>query len=63
MDSWGLNCEAGHLCPPHLLWESDTPSFCPQHTVTLVPVEEFSTEFVEPRVFCVSSHGTFNPSR
>lgn len=35
----------------------------PQHSVTLVPVEEFSTEFVEPRVFCVSSHGTFNPSR
>lgn len=32
------------------------------HSVTLVPVEEFSTEFVEPRVFCVSSHGTFNPS-
>ncbi|XP_005362806.1 laminin subunit alpha-5 [Microtus ochrogaster] len=31
------------------------------HSVTLVPVDEFSTEFVEPRVFCVSSHGTFNP--
>ncbi|CAO2577350.1 Laminin subunit alpha-5 [Lemmus lemmus] len=32
------------------------------HSVTLVPVDEFSTEFVDPRVFCVSSHGTFNPS-
>uniref|UniRef100_A0A8C6QSK2 Laminin, alpha 5 n=1 Tax=Nannospalax galili TaxID=1026970 RepID=A0A8C6QSK2_NANGA len=33
------------------------------HSVTLVPTEEFSMEFVEPRVHCVSSHGTFNPSR
>ncbi|XP_053429462.1 laminin subunit alpha-5 isoform X2 [Nycticebus coucang] len=32
------------------------------HGVTLVPVEEFSSEFVEPRVRCVSSHGTFSPS-
>ncbi|XP_013362945.1 PREDICTED: laminin subunit alpha-5 isoform X2 [Chinchilla lanigera] len=32
------------------------------HSVTLVPVEEFSTEFVEPRVHCTSSHGTFGPS-
>ncbi|XP_073931172.1 laminin subunit alpha-5 isoform X2 [Castor canadensis] len=32
------------------------------HTVTLVPVEEFSMEFVEPRVRCVSSHGTFGSS-
>lgn len=31
------------------------------HSVTLIPVEEFSAEFVEPRVFCVSSHGAFNP--
>lgn len=38
-------------------------SFPPQHSITLVPMEEFSPEFVEPRVFCVSSHGTFNPSR
>uniref|UniRef100_A0A8C5KKY7 Laminin, alpha 5 n=1 Tax=Jaculus jaculus TaxID=51337 RepID=A0A8C5KKY7_JACJA len=29
------------------------------HSVTLVPTEEFSTEFVEPRVRCVSTHGTF----
>lgn len=40
-----------------------SPLFCLQHSVTLVPVDEFNTEFVEPRVFCVSSHGTFNPSR
>ncbi|KAM5246653.1 laminin subunit alpha-5 [Ctenodactylus gundi] len=32
------------------------------HKVTLVPMEEFSTEFVEPRIRCVSSHGTFGPS-
>ncbi|XP_012628358.3 laminin subunit alpha-5 [Microcebus murinus] len=32
------------------------------HRVTLVPMEEFSPEFVEPRVHCVSSHGTFGPS-
>ncbi|KAM4842679.1 laminin subunit alpha-5 [Thomomys bottae] len=31
--------------------------------VTLVPVEEFSMEFVEPRVHCVSSHGAFGLSR
>ncbi|XP_013000023.2 laminin subunit alpha-5 isoform X2 [Cavia porcellus] len=31
------------------------------HGVTLVPAEEFSAEFVEPRVRCVSSHGTFGP--
>lgn len=42
---------------------NNVSSFCPQHRVTLVPVEEFSTEFVEPRVFCVSTHGTFNASR
>lgn len=34
-----------------------------QHSVTLVPVETFSLEFVEPRVHCVSSHGAFSPSR
>ncbi|XP_023375663.1 laminin subunit alpha-5, partial [Pteropus vampyrus] len=33
------------------------------HSVTLVPVETFTPEFVEPRVHCVSSHGTFSPSR
>lgn len=33
------------------------------HSVTLVPVETFSVEFVQPRVHCVSAHGTFSPSR
>lgn len=46
-------------CPEY----SHISFFCLQHSVTLVPVDEFNTEFVEPRVFCVSSHGTFNPSR
>ncbi|XP_039092940.1 laminin subunit alpha-5 isoform X4 [Hyaena hyaena] len=32
------------------------------HSVTLVPAETFSLEFVEPRVRCVSSHGAFKPS-
>uniref|UniRef100_H0WHJ4 Laminin subunit alpha-5 n=1 Tax=Otolemur garnettii TaxID=30611 RepID=H0WHJ4_OTOGA len=32
------------------------------HGVTLVPVEEFSPELVEPRVRCISNHGTFSPS-
>lgn len=35
----------------------------PQHSVTLVPAETFTPEFVEPRVHCVSSHGAFSPSR
>lgn len=35
----------------------------PQHSVTLVPVETFTPEFVEPRVHCVSSHGAFGLSR
>ncbi|XP_076973275.1 laminin subunit alpha-5 [Tamandua tetradactyla] len=29
------------------------------HSVTLVPVGEFGPDFLEPRVHCVSSHGTF----
>ncbi|MBZ3880868.1 Laminin subunit alpha-5, partial [Sciurus carolinensis] len=32
------------------------------HSVTLVPLEQFSMELLEPRVRCVSSHGTFGPS-
>ncbi|XP_059754515.1 laminin subunit alpha-5 isoform X2 [Balaenoptera ricei] len=32
------------------------------HSVTLVPAETFSSEFVEPRVRCISSHGAFSPS-
>ncbi|KAM6163895.1 laminin subunit alpha-5 [Rhynchocyon petersi] len=31
------------------------------HGVTLVPAEEFSMEFVTPRVHCISRHGTFGP--
>ncbi|XP_004644257.1 laminin subunit alpha-5, partial [Octodon degus] len=33
------------------------------HRITLVPVEEFTAEFVEPRVHCMSSHGIFGPGR
>ncbi|MXQ85102.1 hypothetical protein E5288_WYG004112 [Bos mutus] len=32
------------------------------HSVTLVPTDTFSSEFVEPRVHCISSHGAFSPS-
>ncbi|XP_044604120.2 laminin subunit alpha-5 [Equus asinus] len=32
------------------------------HSVTLVPVQTLTSEFLEPRVHCVSSHGTFGPS-
>ncbi|KAM9590306.1 LOW QUALITY PROTEIN: laminin subunit alpha-5 [Trichechus inunguis] len=32
------------------------------HSITLVPEEEFSMEFVEPQVRCISRHGTFGPS-
>lgn len=51
--------------PPVLgcLGNGSISPFLPQHSVTLIPVEEFSAEFVEPRVFCVSSHGAFNPGR
>uniref|UniRef100_I3MWP1 Laminin subunit alpha-5 n=1 Tax=Ictidomys tridecemlineatus TaxID=43179 RepID=I3MWP1_ICTTR len=31
------------------------------HSVSLVPLGDFSMELVEPRVRCVSSHGTFGP--
>lgn len=67
MDSWDLNCVTHHSHPTSPVLScpgnSNVSPFCPQHSVTLVPVEEFSAEFVEPRVFCVSSHGTFNPGR
>ncbi|XP_058418334.1 laminin subunit alpha-5 [Diceros bicornis minor] len=32
------------------------------HSITLVPVGTFSSEFLEPRVHCISSHGAFSPS-
>ncbi|XP_055964055.1 laminin subunit alpha-5 [Sorex fumeus] len=32
------------------------------HGVTLVPVGTFSLEFLEPRPWCTSKHGDFNPS-
>ncbi|XP_049633449.1 laminin subunit alpha-5 [Suncus etruscus] len=32
------------------------------HSITLVPVETFTLEFLEPRPHCISSHGVFNPS-
>lgn len=44
-------------------WAQHGPVPALQHGVTLVPAEEFSAEFVEPRVRCVSSHGTFGPGR
>ncbi|XP_069892911.1 laminin subunit alpha-5-like [Dipodomys merriami] len=57
-----------HLATFHVDSEASIRLTSPQarfflHGVTLVPAEEFSTEFVEPRVHCVSSHGTFGLSR
>lgn len=63
MGSWGLDCVVAVPALPAPPVLSYIWSLCPQHTVTLVPVEEFSMEFVEPRVRCVSSHGTFGSSR
>ncbi|XP_004410219.1 PREDICTED: laminin subunit alpha-5 [Odobenus rosmarus divergens] len=56
-----------HLAAFHLDTEASVRLTAEQarfflHSVTLVPVETFSLEFVEPRVRCVSSHGAFNPS-
>uniref|UniRef100_A0A3B3SPK2 Laminin, alpha 5 n=1 Tax=Paramormyrops kingsleyae TaxID=1676925 RepID=A0A3B3SPK2_9TELE len=35
----------------------------PQHKVHLIPRESFTMEFLEPSVFCISSHGSFSPGR
>ncbi|XP_032950485.1 laminin subunit alpha-5 [Rhinolophus ferrumequinum] len=56
-----------HLAVFHLDTEASVQLTAEQarfflHSVTLVPVETFTSEFVEPRVHCVSSHGAFNPS-
>lgn len=52
-------CGCGRAAP------AATPTPVPflQHSATLVPAETFSSEFVEPRVRCISSHGAFSPSR
>lgn len=62
MQSWGLAGWQATL-HPYLRQHRARPPLCPQHGVSLVPLEEFSMEFVEPQVHCVSSHGTFGPSR
>lgn len=66
---WGLGarcreqdrpgCGCGWAAP------AATPTPVPflQHSATLVPAETFSSEFVEPRVRCISNHGAFSPSR
>ncbi|KAF3817470.1 hypothetical protein GH733_012761 [Mirounga leonina] len=56
-----------HLAAFHLDTEASVRLTAEQarfflHSVTLVPMETFSVEFVEPRVRCVSSHGAFSPS-
>ncbi|XP_072557894.1 laminin subunit alpha-5 isoform X1 [Paramormyrops kingsleyae] len=33
------------------------------HKVHLIPRESFTMEFLEPSVFCISSHGSFSPGR
>lgn len=64
----GLDAKSRTRCSLGRGWGStststSTPALCPQHSVTLVPVQTFTSEFLEPRVHCVSSHGTFGPSR
>nr|XP_014344203.1 PREDICTED: laminin subunit alpha-5 [Latimeria chalumnae] len=34
-----------------------------QYKVHLIPWEQFSMEYAEPKVHCISVHGTFSPSR
>ncbi|XP_060035208.1 laminin subunit alpha-5 [Erinaceus europaeus] len=55
-----------HLADFHLDTEANIQLTADQahfflHGVTLVPVEMFSSEFLEPRARCVNSHGTFSP--
>ncbi|ELK25850.1 Laminin subunit alpha-5 [Myotis davidii] len=59
--------EQHHLVAFHLGTEASVRLTAQQahfylHSITLVPMETFSLEFVEPRVRCVSSHGAFSPS-
>lgn len=34
-----------------------------QYKVSAVPAEEFSMDYVEPKVLCVSTHGRFTEDR
>ena len=34
-----------------------------QHKVFLVPKDQFTMEYVEPKVHCISTHGQFSPDR
>lgn len=34
-----------------------------QHKVYLVPAAQFTMEFIEPKVHCISVHGTFSSNR
>ncbi|XP_036179424.1 laminin subunit alpha-5 [Myotis myotis] len=59
--------EQHHLVAFHLGTEASVRLTAQQahfylHSITLVPMETFSLEFVEPRVRCVSIHGAFSPS-
>ena len=64
---WGSGARCREQDRPGCGWAAPaatpTPVPCLQHSVTLVPAETFSSEFVEPRVRCISSHGAFSPSR
>lgn len=65
---WGSGTQCQEPDQPRQVWLGFTclhthTICCPQHSVTLVPTDTFSSEFVEPRVHCISSHGAFSPSR
>lgn len=34
-----------------------------QGKVFLIPADQFTMQYVEPRVHCIAVHGSFNPSR
>lgn len=40
-----------------------SPFHARQHKVYLVPAEQFTMEFVEPKVHCISVHGMFSSNR
>ena len=65
---WGSGTQCQEADQPGQVWLGFTclhthTICCPQHSVTLVPTDTFSSEFLEPRVHCISSHGAFSPSR
>lgn len=52
------------LSPVYSVWLELTPAFCfLQHKLYLVPRDQFTMEYIEPKVHCINSHGQFSPDR